>query len=79
MFAEVEILKSLDHPNIVKLYELYQDSKNYYLITEFLEGGELFDKLQHQKNFSERLAAHYMKQILSAVSYCHQRDIVHRF
>lgn len=35
MFAEVNILKELDHPNIVKLYELYQDSKNYYLVTEY--------------------------------------------
>jgi calcium-dependent protein kinase len=45
MFAEVDVLKSLDHPNIVKLFEFYQDNKNYYLITEFLEGGELFDNL----------------------------------
>jgi len=46
LFAEVSILKGLDHPNIVKLYELYQDDNNYYLITEYCTGGELFDKIQ---------------------------------
>eukprot|EP00330_Aristerostoma_sp_ATCC50986_P006776 CAMPEP_0114597122 /NCGR_PEP_ID=MMETSP0125-20121206/19359_1 /TAXON_ID=485358 ORGANISM="Aristerostoma sp., Strain ATCC 50986" /NCGR_SAMPLE_ID=MMETSP0125 /ASSEMBLY_ACC=CAM_ASM_000245 /LENGTH=62 /DNA_ID=CAMNT_0001801271 /DNA_START=434 /DNA_END=622 /DNA_ORIENTATION=- len=46
LFAEVSLLKGLDHPNIVKLYELYQDENNYYLITEYCTGGELFDKIQ---------------------------------
>ncbi|KAM3138561.1 hypothetical protein pb186bvf_009313 [Paramecium bursaria] len=78
MFAEVNILKELDHPNIVKLHELFQDSKYYYLITEYLEGGELFDKIKQLHNFSEKMAADFMKQILSAVMYCHNRKIVHR-
>lgn len=78
MFAEVDVLKGLDHPNIVKLYELYQDPRNYFLITEYLEGGELFERLQTDKVFSERKAAGYMKQLLSAVAYCHERNIIHR-
>lgn len=45
LFSEMEILRSLDHPNIVKLHELYQDRLYYYLITDFCEGGELFDRL----------------------------------
>lgn len=57
----MEILKNLDHPNIVKLYELYQDEKFYYLITEFLPGGELFDRIQETKNFSESKASKLMK------------------
>ena len=40
---EIKILKQLDHPHIVNLYEIYQDNKNIYLVTEYLEGGELFD------------------------------------
>ena len=44
-FNEVSVLKSLDHPNILKLYEFYQDSRNYYLITEYCAGGELFDRI----------------------------------
>ncbi|CAD8105530.1 unnamed protein product [Paramecium sonneborni] len=78
MIQEVNILKDLDHPNIVNIYELYQDERYYYLITEYLSGGELFDKIQQKKNLNEKIAANYMKQILKAVNYCHQRNIVHR-
>ena len=74
----MEILKNLDHPNIVKLYELYQDEKFYYLITEFLPGGELFDRIQQSKHFSESKAAKLMRQVMSAVAYCHEKSIVHR-
>jgi len=75
---EIEILKNLDHPNILKLYEFYQDQKNYYLITEYCTGGELFDKIISLKHFNEQLAADTMHQVLSAVSYCHSNRIVHR-
>lgn len=46
LFSELNILKDLDHPHIVKLFELYQDEKNYYLITELLSGGDLFDRIK---------------------------------
>lgn len=78
MFSEVSVLKSIDHPNIIKLFELYQDDTNYYLITEHCQGGELFERIKSAENFSEKEAADYMKQILSAVYYCHERQIVHR-
>lgn len=75
---EIKILKQLDHPNIVKLYEIYQDNQNIYLITEFLEGGELFNLILKSKHFSENIAAKIIKQLLSAISYCHAQNIVHR-
>ncbi|CAD8128593.1 unnamed protein product [Paramecium sonneborni] len=78
MIQEVNILKNLDHPNIVNMYELYQDDYHYYLITEYLSGGELIQRIKSRNNFNEKVAANYMKQILSAVNYCHQRNIVHR-
>jgi calcium-dependent protein kinase len=78
MFAEMNILKDLDHPNILKLFELYQDENNYYLITEYCNGGELFEKIKNMNSFTEKMAAEYMKQILSAVVYCHTKNIVHR-
>ncbi|EGR27507.1 protein kinase domain protein [Ichthyophthirius multifiliis] len=78
MFAEVNILKSLNHPNIIQLYELYQDEQLYYLITEYCSGGELFERIKQMDQFSEKEAADYMKQILSAILYCHQRGICHR-
>lgn len=77
-FNEVSVLRSIDHPNVIKLYEFSQDDKNYYLITEFCSGGELFDRIINSGHFSEALAARYMKQILSVVAYCHERNIVHR-
>ncbi len=78
MFAEMNILKDLDHPNILKLFELYQDDTNYYLITEYCAGGELFNKIKSLNCLTEKLAADYMKQILSAIVYCHEKNIVHR-
>ena len=77
-FNEVSVLRALDHPNILKLYEFYQDDKNYYLITEFCAGGELYDRIINSGFFSEALAASIMKQILSCVMYCHSRGVVHR-
>ena len=77
-FNEVSVLRSLDHPNILKLYEFYQDDKNYYLITEYCSGGELFDRIISIGSFTEAMAASYMRQILSVVAYCHERNIVHR-
>jgi calcium-dependent protein kinase len=75
---EFEILKQLDHPNIVRLYEMYLDEKNFYLISEYCEGGELFDRIKKAKFFNESTVAKLMFQILSAVTYCHSRNIVHR-
>ncbi|CAD8190681.1 unnamed protein product [Paramecium octaurelia] len=78
LFSEMTILKNLDHPHIVNLFELFEDDKFYYLITEYLRGGELFDRIQKAKNFSEADAARYMKQVMQAVCYCHSKNIVHR-
>lgn len=78
LLMEVSILKSLDHPNIVKLLEMYEDEKYYYLVQEYCSGGELFDKIQEFHSFSEKQAAEYMRQIVSAIYYCHERGIVHR-
>ncbi|CAD8049153.1 unnamed protein product [Paramecium primaurelia] len=78
LFSEMNILKNLDHPHIVKLFELYQDENNYYLVTEYLSGGELFDRIKKMSSFSESIAADYIRQILLATLYCHEQNIVHR-
>ncbi|CAG9313378.1 unnamed protein product [Blepharisma stoltei] len=75
---EIDILKELDHPNIMKIYEVYESSKSYYIISEFISGGELFDKIIAAKYISEKLAAKYLHDIMGAINYCHSRGIVHR-
>jgi calcium-dependent protein kinase len=72
------ILKEIDHPNIVKMYEFFEDEKRYYLVTDICKGGELFDEILQRGKFSERDGAVLMKQVLSCINYCHQNNIVHR-
>ena len=57
---------------------MYEDRNKYYIVTEFLEGGELFDRIIENDHFSEKDAAKIMQQLLSAVAYCHKHNIVHR-
>lgn len=61
VFDEMKVLKQLDHPNIVKIYEYYQDDQNVYIIMEYLKGGSLFDRLKAIYRFGEREAAYIMK------------------
>jgi len=75
---EILIMKSVDHPNIVKLFEFFEDEDKIYIITEFCSGGQLYDKIISGGGFSENKAASIMKQLLSAIAHCHQRKIVHR-
>jgi len=62
----------------MKVFEFYQDANNFYIVSEYCTGGELFDKIASMKLFSEKWAAATMKQILSAICYCHLNNIVHR-
>ena len=74
----MKILRSLDHPHILKVYEYYEDETHLYIVTELCFGGELFDKIIEKKRFTEEEAAHIMEQVLSAVVFCHDKGIVHR-
>ncbi|CAG9312073.1 unnamed protein product [Blepharisma stoltei] len=78
MIEEMEILRTLDHPNIIRVYDFFEDSKNYYLVMEYCEGGELFNKIEKMAKFSEDDAALIMRQLLSVVAFCHSLKIVHR-
>ena len=68
----------MDHPNIVKLYEFYEDSHQFHLVQELCSGGELFDRIIDSGHFSEVMAATVIKQTLEAVAYCHSCQIMHR-
>lgn len=78
MMEEVNILKNLDHPNIIKVFEVIQDSRCLNIVMEFCSGGELFDKIKATNGFSENIAAKYMLDVVSAVRYCHEANLVHR-
>ena len=71
-------LKDLDHPNILKMYEFFEDEKRYYIVTDICKGGELFDEIVARGKFSEKDASLLMKQVLSCINYCHHNHIVHR-
>jgi calcium-dependent protein kinase len=75
---EIEILKKISHPNIISIYEIFEDSKNYYIMTELLEGGELFEEITRHGYFTEFEAANVIKQLLNGVVYMHNKLIIHR-
>lgn len=75
---EINILKQMDHPNIVKIFEFFLQPNAFYLVTEFCSGGELFNRIVEKGPFSEEFTAFIMYQIFSSVFYCHNMGIIHR-
>jgi len=75
---EVEILCLLDHPNVVRLVEIFEDAEFVYLVLELCEGGELFHRIAKLGKFTEAIAAICMRQMLLALNYIHQNSIMHR-
>ena len=75
---EIFILKSLDHPNILKIFEFYQKKTEYNLITEYCDGGDLYKEIISNGPFTESYTAYVFYQILSAVNFCHSMHILHR-
>ena len=75
---EIEILKKLDHPKILKIIDFYSTLKKYYIITEYCPEGELFNEIIKVGRFDEGQAAFIINQLLKAINYCHKMNIIHR-
>ncbi|XP_015365965.1 PREDICTED: calcium/calmodulin-dependent protein kinase type 1 isoform X2 [Diuraphis noxia] len=75
---EIKVLRRLTHPNIVQLLETFEDKSKVYLIMELVTGGELFDRIVQKGSYTEKDAAHLIRQVLGAVDYMHEQGVVHR-
>ena len=75
---EINILKTMDHPNIVKIFEFYSNEESYNIIMEYCRGGKLYTELRNYAPFDEKYTAYVMHQIFSAINYCHKMNIIHR-
>lgn len=76
--ATVESIKQMDHPHIIRLYEVFEDYRSYHLVLELCRGGEVFERVLEEEQFSEHQASRLMEQILQAISYMHSRSVCHR-
>ncbi|CAE8617759.1 unnamed protein product, partial [Polarella glacialis] len=77
-YQEIAIMKMMDHPNICKLYETFEDHRNIYLVLELCAGGELFDKIIEVGQFTEVQAAIVMQHMFRGIFYMHESKICHR-
>eukprot|EP00397_Hematodinium_sp_SG-2012_P036451 GEMP01039354.1.p1 GENE.GEMP01039354.1~~GEMP01039354.1.p1 ORF type:complete len:520 (+),score=129.96 GEMP01039354.1:3-1562(+) len=75
---ELDVLRRLDHPNIVKIFETFEDFRYLYIVLEYCEGGDLLSRILEMQQFNERSAALFVKEILSAVYYMHENSFIHR-
>lgn len=78
LMFEVNILKELDHPNIVRIFEVINDEETLNIFMEHCTGGELYERIERSSHFSESLASQYMLDMVSAIKYCHEAKLVHR-
>ncbi|XP_046382873.1 uncharacterized protein LOC124153627 [Ischnura elegans] len=78
VYREVDIMKQLDHPHIIKLYQVMETKNMIYIVSEYASQGEIFDYIARYGRMSESAARLKFWQILSAVEYCHNRRVVHR-
>jgi calcium/calmodulin-dependent protein kinase I len=75
---EIDILTRLDHNHIIRLYDTFEEPSYYYLVTEILEGGELFDRIVSKAYYNEKEARDVCKILFEAMAYCHSKQIAHR-
>jgi len=75
---EIDVLQELQHPNIIRLYDVFEEKEYYYLVTEKMMGGELFDRIVQKSYYNEKEARDTCVILFKAIEYCHVRQIAHR-
>ena len=75
---EINILKKLDHINVIKIYKIHEDEEKYYIVMEFCENGELFHYIVERQRLKEEKAAFFFYQLINGLEYIHSKNIVHR-
>ncbi|KAF4315845.1 hypothetical protein G195_010655 [Phytophthora kernoviae 00238/432] len=78
LVAEVKILREMQHAHIVKLFDVFQEERYFFLVTEYMPGGELFERIVKKNFYSEREARDLVKVLLETIAFCHDADVVHR-
>jgi len=75
---EIDVLKDFDHKHIIRLYDVFEEPQHYYMITEKMTGGELFDRIVQKSYYNEREARDTCEILLQAIHYCHKKKVAHR-
>lgn len=75
---EISILQSLNHPHILRLHDMFATINSYYLVTEYLDGGELFDRIVEKTTYTEKEARDVCAIIFGAMQHCHEHGVAHR-
>ena len=78
IIREMEILSEMSHPNIIKVYQIFENSQNYYIIMEYCEGGELFNYIVEKQRLDEEEASFFYYQLINGLEYLHNKGIAHR-
>ena len=75
---EIHILKRLSHPNVMELYATYEEPNHWYLVTEYIAGGELFHRISARQTYSETDAKDVCRILFQTMAYCHEKKVAHR-
>ncbi len=78
LYNELNIMSIVDHPNIVRLHEYYENEGVAFIVMEYMQGGELFDRIVQYEHYTEKQASDSFRPIVDAVRYCHSLRICHR-
>ena len=78
MTDEIAVLQELKSPNIIRLYDVFEEKQYYYLVTEKMSGGELFDRIVQKSYYNEKEARDTCLVLFEALAFCHQHNVAHR-